>query len=216
MPGLDVFVTFGIALFFLEVTPGPDMMLILARGIGQGRKVALFTVIGMIFIAGFVQVGLLVLGVASLLSAYPAALTVLRWIGAAYLVWLGVKLAIASFRGGSINIAAPRSSAWVSMREGAVNSLTNPKSMLFMFAFIPQFVDPTAGPVWLQLLVFGSLQKVTGLISLGGTAMASGTVGSWLARRPGLLAWQQRFTAVVMVGLGLRLLLTGGNAGARP
>lgn len=216
MPGLDVFVTFGIALFFLEITPGPDMMLIIARGLGQGRKVALFTVIGMIFIAGFVQVGLLVLGVASLLKAYPAALVALRWIGAIYLIWLGAKLVRASFKHESAVRSVRAISAWGAMREGTINSLTNPKSLLFMFTFIPQFVDPAAGPVWLQLLILGSLQKLVGIVSLGGVALGSGTVGSWLNRWPGMLAWQQRFTAAVMVGLGLRLLLSGGSASARP
>ena len=85
------------------------------------------------------------------------------------------------------------------MREGAINSLTNPKSLLFMFAFLTQFVDPTAGPVWTQLLL-GTLQKLAGVLSLGSVAMASGTVGVWLTRWPRLLAWQERFTGMVMIG----------------
>jgi threonine/homoserine/homoserine lactone efflux protein len=83
-----------------------------------------------------------------------------------------------------------------------------------MFAFLPQFVDPGACfPVWGQLLVLGSIQKLTGIFSLGGVAVASGTVGQWLYRWPQLLAWQKRFTGLVMLGLGLRLLLIG-EAGA--
>src|SRR5215510_9313931 len=92
MPDPAAFLTFLTALFFLEITPGPDMMLVLARGIGQGRKTAMMTVIGMIFVAGVVQVALLVLGVASLLEAHPASLNILRWVGAGYLLYLGVQL----------------------------------------------------------------------------------------------------------------------------
>ena len=66
-----------------------------------------------------------------------------------------------------------------------------------------------AGPVWVQLLVLGSLQKLAGIVSLGSVAMASGTVGQWLHRWPNLLAWQERFTGFVMIGLGLRLLISG-------
>jgi threonine/homoserine/homoserine lactone efflux protein len=101
------------------------------------------------------------------------------------------------------------------VREGAINSLTNPKSLLFMFAFVPQFVDPAAGPVWSQLLLLGSLQKLAGVLSLGSVAVASGTVGGWLNRWPRLLSWQERFTGLVMIGLGLRLLASG-NAGPSP
>ena len=70
-----------------------------------------------------------------------------------------------------------RISAWSAIREGTINSLTNPKSLLFMFAFLPQFVDPGVGPVWLQLAVLGTIQKSAGILSLGSVAMASGTIG---------------------------------------
>lgn len=207
MASFEVLLTFGIALFFLEITPGPDMMLVLARGIGQGPRIAVLTVVGMVFVAGIVQVALLVLGVASLLQAYPSSLDALRWIGAAYLIWLGVKLIRAGVRHEGHPVHDARIMAWSAVRDGAVNNLTNPKSFLFMFAFLPQFVDPAAGPVWFQLLVLGSIQKLVGIASLGSVALASGNLGRWLGRRPGVLVWQKRFTGAVMIGLGLRLLL---------
>jgi threonine/homoserine/homoserine lactone efflux protein len=213
MPGSEALLTFAIALFVLEVTPGPDMMLILARGIGQGRKTAFFTVIGMIFVAGAVQVGLLVLGLASLLQAYPPASIALRWTGAVYLIWLGLQMIRSSLSKTAPAMSLPGTTAWSAIREGTINSLTNPKSLLFMFVFLPQFVDPAAGPVWLQLLVLGSLQKIAGVFSLGSGALASGTVGQWLNRWPKLLIWQRRFTGLVMVALGLRLILFGNATG---
>ncbi|MDD2605557.1 MAG: LysE family translocator [Desulfobacteraceae bacterium] len=207
-------ITFFTALFFLEITPGPDMMLVLARGIGQGRRIALLTAVGQIFVSGTVQVSLLVLGVASLLQAHPSGLAALQWTGAAYLIYLGAKMLRSSMNGGAAITARHCTTSWQAVREGAVCNLTNPKSLLFMFAFLPQFVDPGACfPVWGQLLVLGSIQKLTGIFSLGGVAVASGTVGQWLYRWPHLLAWQKRFTGLVMLGLGLRLLLTS-DAGA--
>lgn len=104
-----------------------------------------------------------------------------------------------------------RISDWQAVKEGALNSLTNPKSLLFMFAFLPQFVDPTAGPVWLQLLVLGSIQKLAGIVSLGSVAMASGTFGNWLGKHPAFIKWQERFTGVVMVALGIRMLFGGSG-----
>lgn len=212
MPDTTALLAFVAALVVLEITPGPDMMLVMARGIGQGRRIALLTVVGMVFVAGLVQVGLLVLGVASLLKAYPAGLAILQWLGALYMLYLGARMIRSSLgdRKGK-RLAVARVSNWSAVREGTLNSLTNPKSLLFMFAFLPQFVDPVTGPVWLQLLVLGTIQKLAGVVSLGSVALASGTVGQWLHRWPSLLAWQQRFTGAVMVGLGLRLLMTAGS-----
>jgi len=162
-------ITFLTALFFLEITPGPDMMLVLARGIGQGRRIALLTAVGQILVSGTVQVALLVLGVASLLQAHPSGLAALQWIGAAYLIYLGAKMLRSSMNGGAAITARHCSTSWQAVREGAVCNLTNPKSLLFMFAFLPQFVNPGASfPVWGQLLVLGSIQKLTGIFSLGG------------------------------------------------
>lgn len=210
VPAISTFLTFLAALLVLEITPGPDMMLVIARGIGQGRRVAFLTVVGMVFLAGIVQVGLLVLGVTSLLQAYPSGLVALQWAGALYMLYLGSRMIHSSFgKHKDKRLSVAGISDWSAVREGAINSLTNPKSLLFMFAFLPQFVDPHVGPVWVQLLVLGSIQKLAGVLSLGSVAMASGTVGQWLRRWPSLLAWQERFTGVVMIALGLRLLVAG-------
>ena len=214
MPGPEALLAFALAVLILQITPGPDMTLILARGIGQGRRIALLTVVGMILVSGFVQVALLVLGVASLLKAYPPALSAMRFVGAAYLVYLGIRIVVASLQGRRLGAKAEEVSSWSAVREGAINNLTNPKPLLFMFAFLPQFVDPAAGPVWLQLLVLGTLQKLSGALVLGSVALASGAGDEWLHPWPGLLAWQQRLTGFVMIGLGLRLV--SGSAGAAP
>src|SRR5699024_8767212 len=196
------------ALVVLEITPGPDMMLVLARGIGQGRQTALMAVIGMVLVSGFIQVGLLVLGVASLLQAYPGGVVLLRWAGGLYLLYLGLRMLWASMGARGHMPAVAGISPRQALREGTINNLTNPKSFLFMFAFVPQFVSPETGPVWLQLLVLGTLQKCSGMLSLGSVALASGTVGRWLERWPSLLAWQCCFSGLVMIGLGLRLVLS--------
>ena len=185
MPTLPTLLTFLAALFLLEITPGPDMMLVVARGVGQGRRVALLTVAGMIFVAGAIQVGLLVLGLASLMQAYPSSLTLLKWAGAIYLIYLGGRMLWSSRRPAEKREPAKaHSSDWAAVRESCLNNLTNPKSLLFMFAFLPQFIDPQVGPVWSQLLVLGAIQKLSGVFSLGSVAVASGTVGQWLTRWP--------------------------------
>jgi len=106
--------------------------------------------------------------------------------------------------------------ATIGLPRRRVNNLTNPKAVAFLFAFLPQFVDPTSGwPVALQLLVLGIVTKLSNFAVLSMVALGAGTFGRWLARRPALIAWQERFAGVVMVGLGLRLALSGDVRSAR-
>lgn len=215
MPETATLVAFCAALLVMQLTPGPDMLLVVGRGIGQGRTTAFCTVIGMTVLAGLIQLPLLILGVASLLQSSPLAFTVLRWAGALYLVWLGGRLVWASFQPPVAVRHAPRRSTWQAMLDGAINTLTNPKPLLFMFAYLPQFVVPDRHPVWLQLLILGLIQKLCGFAILSVVALASGSVGRWLGRKPGFLAWQERLAGALMMVLGVRLLLVGDVRPAR-
>jgi len=133
---------------------------------------------GNVFVAGFVQVSFLVLGLVSLVHAWPIALDLLRWAGAAYLIWLGVKMLASSGADTKIKKTV-RITGREAVKQGAINSLTNPKSLLFMFAFLPHIVNPAVGPIWLQLLILGTIQKLTGIVSLGSVVFASGTCSYW-------------------------------------
>jgi threonine/homoserine/homoserine lactone efflux protein len=103
MPDLVTYLAFICAVLIMQVTPGPDMVLVIGRGVGQGQRLALCTVLGFMA-AGLLQVPLLVLGVASLLQASPLAFHLLRWCGAAYLIWLGAKL-LRSPQAGSVSVS---------------------------------------------------------------------------------------------------------------
>ncbi|MGC6083995.1 LysE family translocator [Enterobacter hormaechei] len=127
-------------------------------------------------------------------------LTTSKWAGAAYLMWLGIKMIATSGTDTRLRKTAKISDS-NAVKEGALNSLTNPNSLLFMFAFLPQFVDPAADPVWLQFLVLGSIQKLAGIVSLRSVVKASGTFEIWLGKHPG----------VVMISLGIRILFSGSG-----
>ncbi|GAA3095733.1 LysE family translocator [Rhizobium viscosum] len=207
-------IPFFLALLALQLSPGPDMLLVIGRGIGQGRRVAFLTAVGGTLAAGLIQLPLLALGVASIIQSSPLAFAILRWVGAAYLIWLGLKLLLKTR--GTLDPTVERNpvSGWTALREGMVSNLTNPKVLVFMLAFLPQFVDPHNGwPVAAQLLILGGMQKLSGFVVLALVALGAGGLGNWLSRRPHLLVWQKRFTGIVMLGLGLRLALTGD---ARP
>ncbi|HEV7368701.1 LysE family translocator [Arenibaculum sp.] len=217
MPNLPTFLTFYAAVLALQLAPGPDMALVIARGVGQGRRTAFLSAVGMTALAGMVQLPLLAFGVASLVQASPLAFDLLRWTGAAYLAWLGVRLLL---RAGRHRVAAAGTASRVSdaaaLREGMISNLANPKPMVFMLAFLPQFVDPANGwPVTAQMLALGAVQKASGLVILGSIALGVGTLGGWLARRPGLLAWQERLAGLAMMVLGLHLALTGDGRSVR-
>ncbi|WP_027146889.1 LysE family translocator [Mesorhizobium sp. WSM3626] len=194
----------------LQMPPGPDSMLVMARGIGQGRGTALFTVVGMTLGAGLVQLPPIALGVSSLLRASPLAFDALRWAGAAYLVWLGIRLLSGTKEDLEVD-QIRRVGPLAAMREGMVANLINPWPMTFMIAFLPQFVDPTRGSVWLQMLLLGATQKLTGVLVLGTYAVASGILGEWIMRRPGIRLWQQRIAGCCIVGLGVRMAVGGGK-----
>ncbi|MBW9056247.1 LysE family translocator [Rhizobium mesosinicum] len=203
-------IPFFLALLALQLSPGPDMLLVIGRGIGQGRRVAFLTAVGGTLAAGLIQLPLLALGVASIIQSSPLAFAILRWVGAAYLIWLGFKLLLKTR--GRLDPTVERNpvSGWTALREGMISNLTNPKVLVFMLAFLPQFVDPHNGwPVAAQLLILGGMQKLSGFIVLALVAFGAGGLGNWLSRRPHLLVWQKRFTGLVMLGLGLRLALTG-------
>jgi threonine/homoserine/homoserine lactone efflux protein len=198
----------------MQAVPGPDTMLVIGRGVGQGSRVALWTAVGAVS-AGIIQLPLLAAGVASLLRASPLAFDALRYAGAAFLVYLGVRLVVRKAAHRAIPTASSAVSWSRAFAEGMVSNLANPNVLLFMLAFLPQFIEPQRDSVATQLLVLGGVQKFTGLIVLGGTAFAAGKLGEWLSRRPGWLVWQERFAGAIMIFLGLRLVLTGDARGLR-
>jgi threonine/homoserine/homoserine lactone efflux protein len=206
---LTSYVTFILACMVMQGTPGPDQMLIIGRGIGQGRRAAFFTVFG-VFAAGVVQVPLLALGVASLAGSFPLALDALRWVGAAYLIWVGLKLLCAApARRNAQRQTVP---AHFAVFSGMVSNLCNPKVLLFMLAFLPQFVSPSQGSIGKQILLLDLTQKLSGLAVLSAVAFASGTLGDWLSKRAAFIVWQERLAGSVLTGLGLSLVFAGSGS----
>ncbi|TIS49246.1 MAG: LysE family translocator [Mesorhizobium sp.] len=204
---LQLWIAFVGTVSLLQIPPGPDNMLVTARGIGQGRAIALFTVLGMTAGAGIVQLPLIAFGVSSLVVASPLAFKALQWGGAVYLIWLGIRMFYSKSM--AHDVRADKILPLAAAREGMIANLLNPWSMTFMIAFLPQFVDPAQGHVNLQMLMLGTTQKLTGLVILAVYALAAGSVGAWIAQRPKVQLWQQRIAGCFIVLLGLRLILVG-------
>jgi threonine/homoserine/homoserine lactone efflux protein len=206
---VDQLLKFAIAAFLIIIVPGPSVLFVVSRGVALGRKAALATVVGNT--AGAFTQGLLVaFGLGAAVSRSVLLYNVLKYCGAAYLVWLGIK----AFRhrreltGVLDAVVEPKAAARI-IREGYVVGITNPKVVVFFSAVLPQFVDRDRGGVTAQmfalLVVFASI----GLLSDGAWGLLAGTVRHWFAGSPKRLERLVGAGGIAIVGLGVRLAVTG-------
>jgi threonine/homoserine/homoserine lactone efflux protein len=209
MPPGDHLLEFAITAFVLIVVPGPSVLFVVSRGVALGRRAALATVIGNTG-GVMVQAILVALGLGALVERSDAVFTVVKLVGAAYLVLLGVRMlrnrhALARLHDAT---EVPKGTRRI-VREGFVVGLTNPKAVIVFTVVLPQFADPSRGHVPLQLLVLGGLFLTIGVLSDSAWAIAAGTARTWIARSRGRLDAIAGAGGVVLIGLGLRLAVTG-------
>jgi threonine/homoserine/homoserine lactone efflux protein len=185
------------------LTPGQDMILVMSRSIGQGPRAGIVTAAG-------VSVGLVghtllaTLGLGALLHASEVLFQVLKLIGAAYLVYLGLRLLRTAADRHRLQTVAKRSLPCLFV-EGALSNLSNPKIALFYFAFLPQFVSASAPQPALSLLALGIAFAALTFVVKGPIGYGAGALAGWLRSRAAVLAWINRTTGAVLIGLGLRL-----------
>lgn len=203
-------VAFTLASVVIIVIPGPSVLFVIGRSIALGRRAGVLSVVGNSL--GTVPAVIAVaFGVGAIVASSVVAFTVIKIAGAVYLVWLGVQ-AIRHRRDGAEIGAVGGRSAWTLLRQGMVVGLTNPKTIAFFVAVLPQFVSPAAGPVWAQLLVLGLLFQVLALLCDSAWALAAGTARAWFARSPRRISGLAGAGGVMMIGLGGALAFTGAKA----
>lgn len=193
----------------LLLTPGPAVLYIVARSVDQGRRAGIVSVLG-IQTGTLVHVVAATLGLSAILVTSALAFDLVKYLGAAYLIYLGIKTLRANK---SVDLAQPieRRTLKSIYRQGIVVAVLNPKTALFFFAFLPQFVDPTRGSVPLQFLLLGLM--FTGLAALtdGTWAILSGTAGGWLRRNPQFVRAQKTISGLTYIGLGIYTALTSSR-----
>ena len=185
------------------LSPGQDMVLVMSRSISQGAKAGIVTAAG-------VSIGLIghtmlaAMGLGAILQTSELAFTAMKYVGAAYLVYLGIKVLVSSpieLRkpiGASPNLRTP-------FVQGAVSNLSNPKVAIFYFAYLPQFVQPENGSVVIQLTVLGIIFVLLGLLSTIVIAVSAGGLGNFLRRNRSILRWQSKIVGSSYCTLGARL-----------
>jgi threonine/homoserine/homoserine lactone efflux protein len=211
----QAYLIFVATVLLICVTPGPDMMYIVANGVSQGIRAGLWAALGMA--AGMaVHTSAVVLGLATLISSSPVAYEVLRYVGAVYLVYLGVRTLIevrAALRAAREKQAAGPDAVIGTERlplvtvfwRATVTNLLNPKIVVFYLAFLPQFVRPDAGNATLQLLVLGVTFIIAGLLVDAMVALVSGRIGDWLRGNNRVGLWLDGFAGVVFLGLAAKV-----------
>ena len=209
MPDISTLALFVAAVLVLLVIPGPAVLYIVARSIDQGRMAGLVSVLG-ISLGTLVHVAAAALGISALLLSSALLFSVVKYLGAAYLIYLGVRTLLSRDAIRQPELTVHRSYTSIFL-QGMLVNLLNPKTALFFFAFLPQFVDPDRGSVAGQTLLLGGIMAVMGVISDSSYALLSGTLGSWLKGNLGFLRAQRYFAGSVYLALGVATALTGSR-----
>ncbi|HEY4152211.1 MAG TPA: LysE family translocator [Pseudolysinimonas sp.] len=208
MVPLSHLVTFAIAAALLIALPGPSVLFVIGRTLALGRRAGLLSVLGN---AGgmLVQTSLVALGVGAIVAQSIVVLTIIKFAGAAYLVFLGIQ-AIRHRRDVSAPVeqGAPRSTLRL-LGEGFVVGITNPKSIIFFVAILPQFIDPAAGAIPWQLAELGLVFVLLALVMDSTWVFTAGAARHWFAKSPKRLSQLGVAGGVVMIGLGGALAATG-------
>ena len=204
MIDLPTLALFLVAVFTLFLSPGPNMAFVLSHGIAFGPRGGCAAALG-ITLADLVLTLFTATGITALVAAWPPSFDVLRYLGAIYLVWL----AIATIRNPGIAVITQRNKSSLGriVRMAMLNSLLNPKALLFFMVFLPQFVVAERGDVTLQLAVLGCTLSGAALLFNSLLGICSGQVGAMLSRSGAALRYQSWFLAALLVGLAMRLLL---------
>jgi threonine/homoserine/homoserine lactone efflux protein len=208
---LQNLLAFALVSALLIAVPGPSVLFVIGRSLALGRRGGLLSVLGNA--AGeLLQIAGVALGLGVVLAESVLLFTVVKFAGAAYLIYLGI-LAVLHRRGGP---AGPDTSKPATTRrilcEGFIVGATNPKSVVFFVAVLPQFVDHSAGAIPLQLALLGATFLGIALVSDSVWALAAGTARQWFARSPRRVAAVTTTGGVMMIGLGGTLALTGSKS----
>jgi threonine/homoserine/homoserine lactone efflux protein len=201
---------FIIAAVVLLVTPGPAVLYIVTRSVDQGRRAGLVSVLG-VHAGTLVHITAAAAGLSALLVASATAFSVVKYLGAAYLIYLGMRQLVSRVAASAdvtLGIAPPLSRAFV---DGFVVNVLNPKTALFFLAFLPQFVTVSRGAVPAQIACLGLVFCALGLVTDGLYALSAGTAAHWLRARRGVALTRRWIPGTMYIGLGLATALSPGH-----
>ena len=207
MPDSWSLLGFVAAALVLLLTPGPGVLYVVARSVEQGRRAGLVSVLGL-SAGALVHVGAAAAGISAILLASATAFGVVKALGAAYLIYLGIRTLLGRRSAANVEVSTSRTLHRL-FRDGVLVSVLNPKIALFFLAFLPQFVDPHGASVPQQIVVLGLVYVSLALVTDGGYALLASRLRGWLGTR-GLHGPLPRYLCgSVYLGLGISTALTG-------
>jgi len=207
MPDASTFLLFAAASLAFLAIPGPSVFYIVTRSLAQGRRAGVTSMLG-VQAGGLVHVVAAAIGVSALIASSATAFTIVKYAGAAYLILLGIRKLRSRGEAEELELGGPASGRRL-FWQGAVVNLLNPKTALFFLAFLPQFVDPSAGPVAPQMLVLGTLLVGLGVVSDGTYALVAAGAGRRLRETARARRALDRLSGGVFISLGLVAALAG-------
>ncbi|MCC5574762.1 LysE family translocator [Microtetraspora sp. AC03309] len=210
MPEISTLALFAAATMAILIVPGPAVVYIVTRSVAQGRSAGLVSVLG-VHAGSAIHMVAATLGISALLAASATAFTIVKYVGAAYLVWLGVRKLMSRAPEGDAPepLQASRTRLFT---EGFVVNVLNPKTAIFFLAFLPQFADPSRGPIAPQIVLFGVVWIVLGMASDGTYALLASALAGRLRRSARAARRLDIGSGVVYLGLGAVAALTGESA----
>jgi threonine/homoserine/homoserine lactone efflux protein len=197
-------VAFTLTSIVAMIAPGPDMLFILGCGMRGGPRAGLLATSG-VATSEAVHVAVAAAGLAALFAAVPTAFVAVRVAGAAYLIYLGVQMIRNRKAVGEAAEAGGRMSGRQAYFRGLLTNLLNPKMVTFTIAFLPQFIDPGLGRVWLQFAILGAILIALEFLVDGTVGVLAGRIGGWLRRRQAVRRGIDVATGGLFIGLGIRL-----------
>ena len=207
MPSPEVFAAFAAASLALLIVPGPSVLYIVTRSVDQGKAAGLVSVLG-IHTGSIVHVAAAALGLSAILASSALAFGIVKYAGAAYLIWLGIK-AIRDTGEERTDLWGREHSLARIYAQGVVVNILNPKTALFFLAFLPQFVDVSKGSVPLQAVILGATFIVLGFISDGTYALVSARISRTIRARRSAGPARRWLPGLTLIGLGVASALTG-------
>jgi threonine/homoserine/homoserine lactone efflux protein len=210
MPDASTYALFVAAALALLLVPGPAVIYVVARSVSGGRLTGLVSVLG-VELGTLLHVAFAAAGLSAIVASSAAAFSVVKWLGAAYLVWLGLRQIFG--RGNGDEEATPSRGDDTHFRvfyQSVLVQVLNPKVALFFLAFLPQFVDPSRGAAWIQVVILGATLAVLGMFTDGLYAMLGGTAGAWIRNKDlGLRRAGRYVTGGVYIALGAVAAVSG-------
>ena len=207
MPETPTLIAFAGAAMILFVLPGPAVVYIVTRSLSQGRAAGLVSVAG-IHVGSTVHILAAAAGLSALIAASATAFTALRWLGATYLIVLGVRALLSGAETFAPRVGEPSAYRRI-FNQGVIVNVLNPKVALFFLAFVPQFIDPGRGSTTAQVIVLGAVFVAAGVVSDGIYALAAGTIGDRLKTRRGWRSASRYGAGAIYLALGATAALSG-------